>query len=210
MEKFDGVKQISQEKIAGYEELLWQRAQEFSIIRQALQQGLDELDKLFSERPLDSLNLHEQEVRRGEEKKYWETKEKIDEIKSEEDKLEEVLINLSSGDINEEEIKSLIPHQDEEERQLSKRKKKILEEKQRLGIDPRSIMSEMYGEFGPEKMHLTTGRHAGEVKNLGNIDPLTAATEFYYRTTDTHGGKVGYGKHSGSYVSPSGKRVRKR
>jgi predicted extracellular nuclease len=171
---------------------------------------MDELEILFKGKPLSSLNLHEREIRRREEGMYWEMKEEIDKIKQEEDKLETMLINLSSGIADEEEIKSLIPAQNEEEKQLSKKKRRILEEKQRLGTDPREIINEMYGEFGSEKMHLTTGRHATGVKNLGNVDPLTAAAEFYYRTADTHGGKVDYGKRSDSYVSPSGRRIRKK
>lgn len=211
MEGINNIQNIpTPEKAKEYEEILWQRAEEFSIIRQALQKRLDELDDLFKESPLDSLNLHEQTVRQNQEKEYWETKSKIEDIQSEENKLENALIDLSSGVVNKEAIESLIPAQNEEERHISKRKKRILEEKKRLGIDPRQIMNEMYGEFGPEKMHLTSGRHATGVKNLGSVDPLTAAAEFYYRTTDTHGGKVDYGKHGNSYVSPSGKRVRKR
>lgn len=204
------VVQMSPEKTKEYEEALWQRAEEFSVIRRALQQELEKLDKLFIERPLSSLNLYEKEKRGHEEKRYWEIKAEIEKIIAEENKLEDVILRLTANSITENEITHMLPEQNEEQRALSKRKKRILEEKQRLGIDPRGVMNEMYGEFGSEKMHLTTGRHVHAVKNLGSVDPLFAAAEFYYRTTDSHGGKVDYGKKSDSYVSPSGKRIRKK
>lgn len=192
------------------EDALWARAEEFSTVRQALEAKAKELEEIFEHEPIESLNLHETQVRAEEEREYWETKSEINKIKEEENKLEQALVDLGAGVANIEEIKYLIPVQDEEENKLSKRKRAILEEKKRLGIDPRQIMSEMYGEFGTEKMRLTTGRHVKTVKNLGTVDPLFAASEFYYRTTDSHGGKVDYGKRSASYVSKSGKRIRKK
>jgi hypothetical protein len=59
-----------------------------------------------------------------------------------------------------------------------------------------------------EPNRLTTGRRATGVKNAGSS--LDAEGEFFYRTADTHGGKVGYGKNGVSYVSSSGKRIRKK
>jgi hypothetical protein len=210
MEGVGAINEISLEQKKEYEERIWQRAEEFSVIRNALQKKLDELDALFKEKPLESLNLYEQEKRRAEEDEYWRTQEKINEIKTEEDKLEKILADLDQGTITLADLEVLLPKQNEEEKHISKRKQKILEEKKRLGIDPRQIMGEMYGEFGNEKMHLTTGRHATGVKNLGLVDPLFAAAEFYYATTDTHGGKVAYGKRGDTYVSVSGKRIRKK
>ena len=210
MESIEGINSARPEKIKKYEEALWQRAEEFSIIRQALQQKVDELERLFHERPLHTLNLYKQEVRGKEEREYQEIKDEIEKIIKEEKRLEEGLLNLASGILNKKEIESLIPSQDEEEVRISKRKRQILEDKRRLGVDPRDIISEMYGEFGAEKMHLTTGRHVRTVKNLGSIDSLDAAAKFYFQTTDTHGGKVAYGKRSPSYISPSGKRIRKK
>ncbi len=199
-----------QERMAEYEKLLWQRAEEFSLIRQAIEKRVEELDQLFNDRPIDTLNLHERDERMSEEKEYWEAKAEISSIQEEENKIEEALVELGGGVLDEEKVASLLPEQTDEEKKISKRKKAILEEKRRLGIDPRDIMSEMYGELGREKMRLTTGRHDKGVKNLGSIDPLSAAAEFYYRTTDSHGGKVDYGKRSASYVSSSGKRIRKK
>lgn len=201
---------IDPEKKKDYEERIWRRAEEFSMIRQALEARLKEMDELFLAKPTASLNLHESEERADEENEYWETKEKIDEIKSEEDRLEESLISLGQGTAVESDLEILVPAETEEEKTISKRKQRILEEKKRLGLDPRGIMSEMYGEFGQEKMRLTTGRHAKGVKNLGSIDPLSAAYAFYHNTTDTHGGKVAHGKRGPSYVSSSGKRIRKK
>lgn len=192
-----------------YLENAWQRAEEFSVIRQSLQKEADELYILFTDKPITSLGLHKQDLRREDEEKYWEIKGKIDEIKKQEDELEEIILKIEEGNVSKDEIEKVLPKQTEEEKHLSKRKRRILEEKRRLGIDPREIMSEMYGEFGSEKMHLTTGRHGNGVKNLGNTDPLSAAAHFFFATTDTHGGKVAHGKKGGSYVSVSGKRIRK-
>ena len=80
MEGLDTSGNIKPEKIREYEEILWQRAQEFSVIRQALQQKLDELDDFFKGKLLDSLNLHEREVRAGKEGEYWGIKGEIDKI----------------------------------------------------------------------------------------------------------------------------------
>ncbi|MEK7117898.1 MAG: hypothetical protein AAB861_03955 [Patescibacteria group bacterium] len=197
-------------KRAEYEALLWQRAEEFAVVRGALQQRIDELEKIFAERPTSTLNLHEEVARREEEKEYWETKAEVKKIREQEDAIQKCLEDLDKNIVNSSELQTLLPTQTAEEKVVSKRKQRILEEKKRFGLDPRSIMDNMYAEFGMEKMHLTTGRHATGVKNLGSVDPLTAAAEFYYRTTDTHGGKVAYGKRSASYVNSSGKRIRKK
>ena len=76
------VDEKKQEKTREYEATLWQRAEEFSIIRQALQHKIDELDALFHDKPLYMLNLYEQEVRGGEERKYQEIKDEIEKIES--------------------------------------------------------------------------------------------------------------------------------
>lgn len=201
---------ITPEQAEKYEEIIWERAGEFSLLRNALQKRIEEMDILFEQKPSNTLNLYEIELRQGEEKEYWEIKGKIDEIKREEDKLENLLLSLSDGTATLEDVESLVPEEDSEQRKISKRKAAILREKQRMGVDPINIIGDMYAEFGKETMHLTTGRHARKIKNLGTMDPLSAAHEFYYRTTDTHGGKVSHGKKSPSYVGASGRRIRKK
>ena len=230
MEHPKTVDEKRQEKIGEYEAILWQRAEEFSIIRQALQRKIDELDALFHDKPLHALNLYEQEVRGGEERKYQEIKDEIEKIELEEKKIEKALTDLGSGILNEEEIKSLIPVQDEEDRKLSKRRKRILEEeekeKKRLGDDkkeedPVGLMYRIYGDFwtGASVMpvapgaptNLATGRHKRKVTFNGGVDPLYAAERFFFETADTHGGKVAFGKkHGPTYVGQGGRRVRKK
>lgn len=203
-------REISEPEKARYEQLLWDRANELAVVRQALQSRLDELDVEFKSAPLESLNLHQQEERRLREDEYWRIKEKLDGIKGQESQIEQALVSLAHGTADLSQIDKLVARPEEESPEtLPKRKQRILEEKQRLGIDPREIMADMYGEFGPEKMHLTTGRHAKRVKNLGLMTPEEAAAEFYYATTDTHGGKTRHGKKGDVYVSQSGKRIRK-
>lgn len=60
---------------------------------------------------------------------------------------------------------------------------------------------------------ITTGRHLrrlGPSQLAGVSSPEEASERFYNLTADTHGGKVRHGKRSGSYVTPGGKRVRKK
>jgi hypothetical protein len=59
---------------------------------------------------------------------------------------------------------------------------------------------------------ITTGRHLRKLgsSQLQGLESWKEAEElFYYLTADTHGGKVPHGKRGGSYVSKSGKRIRK-
>ena len=224
------VDEKKQEKIREYEATLWQRAEEFSIIRQALQQRVDELDVLFHEKPLQALNLYEQEVRGREERRYQEIKDEIEKIESEEKKIEKALTDLGSGILNENEIRPLIPVQDEEDKKLSKRRKRILEEEEkerkRLGDDkkeedPVDFMYRIYGGFWTgasiipvapgAPTNLATGRHKRKVTFNGGVDPLYAAERFFFETADTHGGKVAFGKkHGPTYVGQGGRRVRKK
>lgn len=201
---------ISEKQKADFEKLLWKKAEELSEIRQALQVRLNELEQIFEKNPIESLNLHQVGIRRNQEGEYWRIKEKINDIKEQESQIEQALSDLDKGTADMSQIEKLtaLPKQENSEA-LSKRKQRILEDKQRMGIDPREIMADMYGEFGSEKMHLTTGRNVKMVKNLGQVTPEGAANEFFHATTDTHGGKTKHGKKGDVYVSKSGKRIRK-
>lgn len=197
------------EDIAQYEGLIWQEADEVSKLRAGLEQLANELYQTIQGKQ-GKANLYEEEQLRKTESEYWRIQKKLESLKETEDNLQRVLIDISDGKIDLPTLKKMFVKQIEGEATVSKRKQRILEEKKRLGFDPREIMSDMYGEFGVEKMHLTTGRNLRRV-NLGSgVSSLDAGGEFYYRTSDTHGGKVAHGKHGPTYVSPSGKRIRKR
>lgn len=192
-----------------YENLLWQEAAEVSDIRRGLEARHQELYERIQVAQKRGVNLHEDELLRKEEQEYWRIQEKLGDLKKQEAFIQELLEKLASGSIDVKELQRFLIKPEENKEELSKKKRRILEEKKRLGIDPREILYDMYGEFGSEKMHLTTGRHLKRVK-LGNAFLEDAAGEFFYRTTDTHGGKVNYGKRGPTYVSPSGKRIRKK
>ncbi len=194
-----------------YEGLLWAKAGELAVVRKALATRKEELERIFTERPNEKLNLHELDARRGEEDEYFRINAKIQEIERQEKEIEDMLSDFDQGKLDALRIESLARGPDiSDERKLSKKRQRILEEKQRLGMDPREIMADMYREFGSEKMHLTTGRNLSRVRNLGQMTPEQAASEFFYRTTDTHGGKTEHGKKGDTYISPGGKRIRKR
>jgi hypothetical protein len=195
-----------------HEQLLWDKASDLDSLKKGLQQRLAELDAEFTEKPTHSLNLHQRELRAAQENEYWRLKEKIDEISAEENRVQKVLEDIGNDrNVDLKELNTLIKQPTREDQtKLSKRKQRILEEKQRSGIDPREINYFIWREFGSDAMALTTGRHAKGVKNLGNVSPDQASNEFFYRTADTHGGKVDHGKKGNMYVTKSGKRIRKR
>lgn len=118
------------------------------------------------------------------------------------------------------------PSKAEDTSSLSKRKLAIreanLRDAQSRGIEPNSWEFEwMYGKDGTRETddialrtdprRLATGRAATRVVTDGTLDTFNGFERFMYATTDTHGGKSrGPGKNGKSFVSKSGKRVRKR
>lgn len=191
-----------------YEPLLWQRAEELSELRTQLKEHQQDVYHQTSEMKSRSLNLHEHDVLNEKEAEFWRIERKLQEIVKFEDQVQQALQQLEEGTINEFTLKSITPLIPKKTEQISKRKARILEEQQRIGLDPREIAYDMYAEFGYQPTtHLTTGRHQKHVK--GNLNSLTAKEEFFHRTADTHGGKVNYGKKNGYFTNASGKRIRK-
>ena len=192
-----------------YEPLLWQRAEELSALRTQMKECQQDVYQQTSEMKSRLLNLHEHDVLNEKEAEFWRIEKKLQEIATLEDQVQQALQSLEEGTIGESALQSIAPHLPKETEQLSKRKARILEEQQRLGLDPREVAYDMYAEFGYQPTtHLTTGRHQKRIK--GNLNSLTAGDEFFHQTADTHGGKVSYGKKSTYFTNASGKRIRKR
>lgn len=68
------------------------------------------------------------------------------------------------------------------------KERKFLEQQ---GLDSDESPSPLDIDYSSQPMHLTTGRHARKVQN---VDPYDPEGDFFFRTSDTHGGKVGHGK----------------
>lgn len=112
-------------------------------------------------------------------------------------KVREGIALLESGQLSEKELRKLV--EQDGEQVLSKKKRAIQKERRfleqqglnpdepsPLGLDDSSRL-----DYSSQPNHLTTGRHARKVQNP---DPFDPAGDFFYRTADTHGGKVGHGK----------------
>ena len=156
-----------------YEPLLWQRAEELSELRTQLKEHQQDVYHQTSEMKSRSLNLHEHDVLNEKEAEFWRIEGKLQEIVKFEDQVQQALQQLEEGTINESTLKSIAPSIPKKTEQISKRKARILEEQQRIGLDPREIAYDMYAEFGYQPTtHLTTGRHQKHVK--GNLNSLTA------------------------------------
>ena len=191
-----------------YEPLLWQRAEEVSGLKTQLKERRDSVYREIDEMKSSSLNLHEREILDQKEAEYWRIGGKLEEIETLENQIEEQLQQLQAGTAAESTLQSLKPSTQKETEQLSKRKARILEEKQRLNMGQGEIAYDMYKEFGPQTTHLTTGRHQTHFK--GNMGAADAESNFFYHSADTHGGKVDHGKKSNYFTNASGKRIRKR
>jgi len=192
------------------EQRLWAKAEELSEIRRGLAERMKELYAKINGGDVGGIGLQAEQLRANLENEYWRLDAKVNDIKELEAKIEVMLEGLDLGEANSEEIGNFLaePEHEQEGEKLSRYKQRILEEKQRLGIDPREIRADMYDEFGSEKMHLTTGRNAGH-RVKGTFNSTDAEKEFFSRTADTHGGKVEHGKKGDTYISKSGKRIRK-
>ena len=179
-----------------WEGLLWQRAEEISGLRTTLKDIEETLFQEVESMKRRPLNLHEKDILAEKEAAYWKASQERHRAEEEETRLEQALRDIANKVVNVQVLQTLVKIPTQEERRISKRKARILEERERLAklekersnliFDPLAV-----GE-AQQVTHLTTGRHATGIK--GSINPADAEREFYYRTTDTHGGKVGHGK----------------
>jgi len=190
------------------EQRLWQRAEEAAQQRTQLtvqQQNLyEEIDQMKKR----NLNLHEKDQLALKEGAYWSLSAALEKLTVLDTAIETGLLQLSDGSLDKRSLGKILPPQ-KSGPMLSKRKRRILEERERLAkLNKEHFITDVAGVSIPETRHLNTGRHATGIK--GNFDTLGAADEFFYRTTDTHGGKVGYGKDGRTLPSKSGKRIRKK
>lgn len=191
----------------GWSDLLWEKAADLAESRKAI---TSVVNAIFEELGNKGKNMHPRD-KVDRENEYWQYMKQLDEVKKEEQALEDALVEVGSGTVLEEKLMELldIPKKQTEEK-LSKKKRKEREFYERLMNDPRMrdaidlgivppLRRSRWRGFGgyseaPQTTHLTTGRHATDVKNLGTVTPEQAEEEFYYKTADTHGGKVDYGK----------------
>lgn len=197
------------------EDLLWQGTEELSALRAPL---VEHQVRLYEEiermRAKAQLNLHERDVLAAKEKEYWRVTRKIEEIAERETKIVEALEALETGTIDEAAIRELVPPPAQETEQMSKRRKAMQAEQERLGMSAAEIAWHKYTTFGVRPTYgtqpnrLTTGHNLSRVH--GDFRPDEAEAAFRLRTADTHGGKVQHGKDGNTYVSPSGRRIRKR
>jgi len=208
-----------------YEKLLWERAGQLSKAKAEIAAKRDPLYEAIQAMKRNA-NLHTQEIIREKENLYWQLQKELVAIQDEENRVQSALEKAEEGEIDEILFNNLkaAPSSDNQAH-ISKRKQKILEEAERL----RKLSKERSGDeddsgwsaaiyaggalpltsnqHGRADGRLRTGRHRRKVKN---IDPLNAQIEFYFQTTDTHGGKVDHGKKGTSYTSKSGKKIRKK
>jgi hypothetical protein len=143
---------------------------------------------------------------------YWRVSDKVQILEEEISKILSTLSDFSEGKVNETKLREMLPQEEKDLEKLSKRKKAIIKEEDRLkemGIDSREVAFEKHiTSFGADSYRFTTGRHQKKVH--GDLDVYSAADDFFYRSTDTHGGKVDHGKgRRDSYYTSGGKRVRK-
>lgn len=222
---------IDPSKIEEIETKFWVKAGELSSRREDCKNQQDELEKKISELKKKGLNLHTEQVVGEMERQYWRLGAIIDSIKTLEFQLEEGLEKLQKGSLTYNDLDFFgLSLSEESEGKLSKKKaairkdeeryRKILKERgvseEDLQLDP--IFYSLSGDIGPthvpggpNETRLTTGRNLRKIKSTANLqfNPFNAESEFYHRTADSHGGKVGHGKKGDSYVSKGGKKIRK-
>src|SRR3989344_853209 len=190
------------------EDFLWKKAESLQQVRTDLEKKINILETEIASMRSRRLNLHEQNVLGKKEDEYQILTPQLNQKKQEEEEIQEKLIDLEYGMMSAK-IKNEIIHAVEGDEIVSKRRQKIEEEQSRiqkeLNITDERYAAQIARKGGQQGTHLTTGRHATQIK--GNIDSASAAEEFYHRTADTHGGKVSYGKRSKK--STSGKTIRK-
>jgi len=190
------------------EDFLWKKAESLQQARTDLEKKINILETEIANMRSRRLNLHEQDILGKKEDEYQILIPQLNQKKQEEEEIQKKLVDLEYG-IMSAEIKNEIIHAVEGDEIVSKRRQKIEEEQSRiqkeLNITDERYAAQIARKGGRQGTHLTTGRHATDIK--GNIDSASAAEEFYHRTADTHGGKVSYGKRSKK--STSGRTIRK-
>ncbi|MDP4000949.1 MAG: hypothetical protein Q8P83_01805 [bacterium] len=199
-----------------YEQRLWSRADELASIRVGLQERLDELFEIISSGAVEGLGLYREQQLTLKQLESTRIREKLNVLELTEAQVQKLLLGLENGSVSAEEVERFLgPSQNQQK--TSKRKQRIQEEREKLGIDPREIMFDSYGSFrvfgegdySKDTQHLTTGRHARKIKNLPQgTQAGEAENAFYHATTDTHGAKVKKHKRN-DYLTQGGKRIRK-
>lgn len=193
-----------------YEKVIWAKADELSEERTRLSANTE---KLFEEvKVLREKRGHPDDIREKQ-AAYWVAMKEIEAIKEVEEELQEILVQLENGVIDEASLKDLLPDISGESGKLSKRKQRIQEERARMEEAGEKFVMELpsFGlkSRGPQTRHLTTGRRATGIK--GNFDSLSAEGIFNDKAADTHGGKTReFGKKAGHYMGKSGRKIRKR
>ena len=177
------------------EDFLWKKAESLQQARIDLEKKISILETEIANMRSRRLNLHEQDVLGKKEDEYQILTPQLNQKKQEEEEIQKKLIDLEYGMMSAE-IKNEIIHAVKGDDVISKRRQKIKEEQSRiqkeLNIIDGRYAAQIARKGGQQGTHLTTGRHATQIK--GNIDTTKAEEEFYRKTTDTHGGKVAYGK----------------
>lgn len=210
-------------KKAYYEEKLWTKAEELSGQKIQLQIEIEKLYQKIQSGDLGGIGLYAQELKVKKEKEYGLLEEELAELKERENEVQKALEAVDRGEIDEAKLTEIVGQ--EGQQKISKRKQKILEERQRSGIDPRDgsvvalegtglgVGDYIVKNYGPDSRRITTGHHAKGIKGVIKSergDYKDVEGQFYKATQDTHGGKAKYGKTGESYTSKSGKHVRKR
>lgn len=191
-----------------YDSLLWEKAEELSQMRGPLNEYHIQLAEEISAMYDSQLNLHEKEVLRDKVAEYNRIATKLQDITVQEDRVTQALESIEAGEIDIVTLRDLLPPPIEQNAQMSKRRRRMIEERAALGVDPRELEWDLYLEFGSNATRLSTGRR--KTKITGNYDSWIAEGEFYYQTADTHGGKVRRTGARNYYTNASGKRIRKR
>ena len=211
--------EFSRERRAYYEGRLWEEAEHLAETKAVLKKRQAELyDLLHKGNKSEDFN----KIRKLEDE-YWGIPDSLTEVEEKEAQVQDLLLRLDEGSVDESELRNLFPDGNGEAEQvrLTKSKQRRLEQLKAIRDGISGVYFDSYGfgydlgywergNFGNEPNRLTTGRHATGIK--GSFSPEDVASEFYYQTSDTHGGKVGHGKSrsGGHYVTKSGKRIRKR
>ncbi|TSC70432.1 MAG: hypothetical protein CEO12_366 [Parcubacteria group bacterium Gr01-1014_46] len=208
-------------KKAFYEEKIWQKAEELSSTRVGLIRESEEIFAQVQSGNVGAIGLEAKEKSSQLQVKYFGLLSQVEEIKKQETILEEALTRVNNNDIDEEYLDELLSVEKEK---LSKRKQRIMEERAVTGVDPRSgdIVGGLYGgkidsyivkTTASDPRRITSGHHAKRIKgNLGSgsFGDKDIERQFFVATQDTHGGKAGYGKKGKTYISSTGKVIRKK
>lgn len=178
--------------------LLAEREAERDFLYAQANQLYDEINEGHSHNP----NLHQIQVLGQQEAKYWRMQEQATQAGVTVREVEAAIELAQTGRLSEAEYHRLVDNPSDQPA-LSKRKQAIKREEEFLKkvgiIDDTNTDSSYLPGFSDSLItdktnptRLTTGRHAKNIKT--NADSYSAVDEFFYRTADTHGGKVGHGK----------------